>query len=87
MSGIPETNDRSVTYRDAADWFRHRSYDYRLFPNLEEWSHQRRERMTQQQRQLRVVPPLRGDGRGNPAISTTASHIRAASEGEEAPRD
>jgi len=78
MSGIPETSNGSLTYRDAADWFRLRSFDYRPFSYLEEWSHQRTETMTQQKRQLMVVPQRGGDGRGNPATATMANHSRAA---------
>jgi hypothetical protein len=37
--------------------------------------------LTEQLRQLTVVPPREDDGRGNPAISTTASHRRAAERG------
>jgi hypothetical protein len=35
MSGMPKTSDGSVIYRDAAEWFKHRSYDYRQFSDLE----------------------------------------------------
>jgi hypothetical protein len=34
MSGMPKTSDGSVIYRDAAEWFKHRSYDYRQFSDL-----------------------------------------------------
>ena len=45
MSGIPETSNGSIIYRHGADWFRHRSYDYRPFPYLEEWSQEKWERI------------------------------------------
>ena len=35
MSGMPKTSDGSVIYRDAAEWFKHRSYDCRQFSDLE----------------------------------------------------
>src|SRR5215212_10115325 len=35
MSGMPKISDGSVIYRDAAEWFKHRSYDYRQFSDLE----------------------------------------------------
>ncbi|HEY6712072.1 MAG TPA: hypothetical protein VI055_07360 [Rubrobacter sp.] len=31
---MPKTSDGSVIYRDAAEWFEHRSYDYRQFSDL-----------------------------------------------------
>jgi glucosyl-3-phosphoglycerate synthase len=40
---MPETSDGSVIYGDAAEWFRHRSYDYRRFSDLEELSRRKRE--------------------------------------------
>ena len=35
MSGMPKTSDGSVIYRDAAEWFEHRSYNYKQFSDLE----------------------------------------------------
>ena len=43
MSGMPKTSDGSVIYRDAAEWFKHRSYDYRQFSDLEALSSRKRD--------------------------------------------
>src|SRR5829696_2730246 len=43
MSGMPKTSDGSVIYRDAAEWFKHRSYDYRQFSDLEALASRKRD--------------------------------------------
>src|SRR5215218_9030438 len=43
MNGMAGTNDGSVIRRDAAEWFRHRSYDYRQFSDLEEMGRRKSE--------------------------------------------
>jgi glucosyl-3-phosphoglycerate synthase len=43
MKGKPGTSDGSVIYGDAAKWFRHRSYDYRRFSDLEALGRRKRE--------------------------------------------
>jgi glucosyl-3-phosphoglycerate synthase len=43
MSDMTETSDGSVIIRDAAEWFRHRSYDYRQFSDLEALARRKRE--------------------------------------------
>jgi glucosyl-3-phosphoglycerate synthase len=46
MSGMPKTSDGSVIYRDAAEWFKHRSYDsydYRQFSDLQALSSRKRD--------------------------------------------
>src|SRR5215218_4579983 len=35
MSDMPKTRDGSIILRGAAEWFEHRSYDYRQFSDLE----------------------------------------------------
>src|SRR3712207_4417906 len=36
MSSIPRTDEGGAIAHDAAEWFRHRSYDYRQFSDLEQ---------------------------------------------------
>jgi hypothetical protein len=43
MSPIPRANEGGAIARDAAEWFRHRSYDYHQFSNLEEMGARKRE--------------------------------------------
>jgi glucosyl-3-phosphoglycerate synthase len=43
MSGMPKTSDGSFIYRDAAEWFGHRSYDYRQFSDLGALSSRKRD--------------------------------------------
>jgi glucosyl-3-phosphoglycerate synthase len=43
MSSIPRTDEGGAIARDAAEWFRHRSYDYHQFSDLEEMGRRKRE--------------------------------------------
>src|SRR5215212_135561 len=43
MSGMPKTSDGNIILRDAAEWFKHRSYDYRQFSDLEAMASRKRE--------------------------------------------
>jgi hypothetical protein len=43
INPIPRTNAGGAADRDAAEWFRHRSYDYREFSDLEKLGLRKRE--------------------------------------------
>src|SRR3712207_2735136 len=43
MNSMPRTNEGGAISHDAVEWFRHRSYDYHQFSNLEEMGARKRE--------------------------------------------
>ena len=43
MNSVPKTNGVGAIPQSAAEWFRHRSYDYRQFSNLKTMERRKRE--------------------------------------------
>jgi hypothetical protein len=44
MNSMPRANEGGAIAQDPAEWFKHRSYDYRQFSDLKQMARRKRER-------------------------------------------